>query len=136
MKNKQRYADVTGRLYALLPDGPERDELLGFARLGVHMKRQHVGKREGVIPKLVLKCMKRAGPPYSFEQLKYQLDVEASNRNKSGERASPVEMVNRTWETVTFHLPKRGEVKITFKTLQGYLTRARKILNGANSDLP
>ena len=40
-----KYADVTGRLHALLPEGPERDELLGIARLGVKMKRQHVGKR-------------------------------------------------------------------------------------------
>ena len=116
-----------------LPAGPERDEILGLIRLGAHFKAQQVGKRPGLLARLVLDCARRAGPPYSFAQLLDELALEAARRALHGEQASPVEKVDRVWQLATIHLPKHGGVPVPFKTLQNHLTTAKIILRAENS---
>jgi hypothetical protein len=118
-----KYADVTGRLYSLLPEGPERDELLGFARMGVLWKRQHVGRRPGFLQNYVQGVVDRLGVKPTFPELLDELELEAARRNLHGERASPIEQVNRVWELITFHDPKKGRLQRTYKTFANKLAK-------------
>ena len=119
---------TTGRLVCYVPEGPDRDLFLGLMRLGESFSKQQVGKRPGKLAQLVLDCARRAGPPYSFKQLLYELDIEAACRNQDGERASPIERVSRSREEITYWPKKDDERRIQFVTLRGKLTAAKKIL--------
>jgi len=120
---------AVGVLMRYVPAGPERDELIETVRIGIIFKQQrHAGKRPGPLARLVLDCAKRAGPPYAFAQLLDQLELEAARRELHGEKASPIEKIDRIWLLATVHLPKRGRVQVPFKTLQNHLTAARKWL--------
>lgn len=121
-----KYADVTGRLYELLPEGPERDELLGLVRLGVKMKRQHVGKRPEYLQKYLQGLIDKEGSKPTFEELLIILESEAYRREAHGVHASPIEKVERGWaQQVTYHHPKKGEQKVTFETMRSKLSRCK-----------
>jgi hypothetical protein len=121
-----KYADVTGRLYALLPEGPERDELLGFARLGVQMKRQQVGKRPEFLRRYIQSLVDRESKKPTFEELLVILESEAYRREVHGTKASPIEKVERGWrQEITYHDPKEGEQKRTFETIRSTLSRCK-----------
>lgn len=122
------FGGVTGALVRYVPKGPEQDELLGLVRMGVYFKANHIGKRPGALSRLILDCTRRAGPPYTFARLLDELSLDAARRELHGERVSPVEKVDRIWELVTIHLPRRGRVQVPFATMRNHLTRAKKII--------
>jgi len=119
---------ATGAVDYYFPPGERRDEAMLLLRLGLRFRLQQVGKRPGTLSLLVLDCARRAGPPYSFDQLLDELENEAARRNLCGEQASHVECVNRVWQLATIHLPKQGRVQKTFAVLRWHLTNAKKIL--------
>jgi hypothetical protein len=102
-------------------------DLTPLARLGAKFKAQQVGRRPGALSRLVLDCARRAGAPYSFAQLLDELSLEAARRELHGERASPVEKVDRIWELLTWHT-KKCRVQTPFGTVRNHLTAARKNL--------
>lgn len=108
--------------------GLDQDKVLGLARLGMRFKAQHIGRRPGKLSRLVLDCARRAGPPYTFARLLDELSLEAARRELNGERASPVERVDRIWELITIHVPRQGRVQVPFGTLRNRLTTAKKII--------
>lgn len=117
---------ATGTAVRHIPPGELRDEILVLLRLGVKFKAQQVGKRPGFLARLVLDCARRAGPPYSFKQLLDELELEAARRELNGEKASPVEKIDRVWQLITIHAPKRAQ--IPFGTIRNHLTHAKKTL--------
>jgi hypothetical protein len=118
-----------GNLVDNLPEGPERDELLELVRIGLTFRAQQVGRRPGPLARLVQTCAQRAGTPCTFDQLLEELEREAARRTLQGEKASPVEKVDRIWQQAIIHLPKRGRAHIPFGTLRNHLTKARKIFS-------
>jgi len=109
------------------PSFPDvHEELLRLALIGQRFD-QRKGKSPGQLAHLVLTCAKRAGRPYSFEQLLHELELEAARRDLYGEAASPVEKVDRVFELMTFHTKNSREQK-PFGTLRNHLTRAKKII--------
>lgn len=120
---------TTGTLISYVPDGPDRDVLLGLVRLGLQFQQQQqTGKKPGYLANFVLDCAQRAGPPYSFDQLLFEFNRLAAQRESDGERASPVEKVSRSYHLVTLHIPKKGRVQVPFGTLRNHLTEAKKRL--------
>lgn len=121
---------ATGGLVHYVPAGPLRTQLLGLVRIGVKFKQQHhAGRRPGFLHGYIVGIVGRMESPETFERLLEELEFEASRRNQvePGEPLSPVESVNRVWETVRFQHPSRGENEITFATLRNYLTEAKRI---------
>lgn len=112
---------------AHIPASPQRDELIGLVRMGHKFKQQHRGKRPGALSRLVLDCARRAGPPHTFEQLLEEMELAAVRRELHGERASPIEKIDRVWQLATCHL-QRGRVQVPFGTLRNHLTDAKKLL--------
>lgn len=100
-----------------VPDGPERDELLGLVRLGVTFRSQHCGRRPGFLT-TYLRDLAATLTKRSFEALLLELELAAVRRDVHGETASPIERVCREWEVVTYHDPKHGRRQVTFKTLR------------------
>lgn len=119
------YADVTGRLYSLLPEGPERDELLGFARLGVDMKRQHVGKRPEFLQQYIQELVDQEVKKPSFAELLIILEAEAYRRDRQNDH-SPIEKVDRTWEILTYHDDHKRRRQVAFETVRNKLSRCNK----------
>lgn len=119
---------TTGTLVSYVPEGPDRDLLLGVVRLGLQFQQQHTGKKPGYLANFVLDCAQRAGPPYSFDHLLFEFNRLAAQRESDGERASPVEKVSRSYQLVTLHIPKKGRVQVSFGTLRNHLTAAKKRL--------
>lgn len=123
---------ATGCVSVYVPPGKMRDEIIGLIHTGIQFQRQHVGRRPGQLSRLVLDCARRIGKPYSFAQLLDELELEAARRNLYGERASPIEKVDRIFELVTVHL-KQVRKQVPFGTVRNHLTRAKKILH---DDIP
>lgn len=119
---------ATGTAAQYLPPGDETDEIMRLIRLGVAFRAQHGGKRPGPLANLILDCAKRAGAPYSFPRLLDELELDAARRELHGVAGSPIEKVDRVWQLLTVHLPKRGRVQVPFGTIQNHLTAARKSL--------
>ena len=126
---------ATGALVRFVPEGPERDEILSLIRLGEQFRAQQVGKRPGPLARLVLDCARRAGPQWSFAAVLDQLELEAARREINGERASPVEKLDRIFELVTLHM-KRGRVQVPFASLRRHLTAAKIILRAEIRAVP
>jgi hypothetical protein len=64
----------------------------------------------------------------------YELELEAARRELAGEKASPIEKVDRIWEVLTYHDPKKGRMQMPFGTLRNQLTQAKKqIINTAKT---
>lgn len=118
---------ATGAVNYYFPPGDKRDHVMGLVRLGQSFRSQQVGKRPGTLSMLVLDCARRTGPPYSFDQLLDEIELEAARRNLYGEKASPIEKIDRVWMLVTAHT-KQGRVQKTFATLRWHLTNAKKKL--------
>ncbi|MCK9202438.1 MAG: hypothetical protein M0P42_15010 [Gallionella sp.] len=119
---------ATGNLVAAMPPGPERDEILGLVRLAVEFKKQHCGRRPGYLTRELLQIVRRIGEPVTFERMLEGIEGAAVRRALDGEAASPFEKVNRVWELVTYHEPRKGAVQVTFATLQNKLTACKKKL--------
>ena len=120
--------EMVALLTAYIPASSQRDELIDAVRIGIKFKLQHDGKKPGALSRLVIECARRAGPPYSFEQLIEEMELSAARRDLHGEQASPIEKIDRIWQLATIHLPKRGRVQVPFGTVRNHLTRAKKIL--------
>lgn len=120
----KNYCTTTGWCNAHLPRGKRRDEALTLIRLGAKFQASQIGKRPGLLSRLVLDCARRAGPPYSFAQLLDELEREAARRELHGEAASPIEKVDRIWQLVTIHVKQR-RVQVPFATLRNHLTAAK-----------
>jgi hypothetical protein len=117
------YADVAGKVAAHMPAGPDRDEILELVRIGLAFRRQHGGRRPGFLHRYVAGVVERLGPDVTFDALVEELQVEAARRGE-GARV-PVEQVSRSFETITFHDPRKGRKQIAFGTLRNLLTKAR-----------
>lgn len=112
-----------------IPAGAKRDELLGLVRIGITFsQQQHAGRRPGFLHRYITGITKRIKPPATFERLLEELELEAARRNlgADGEAGTPIETVNRVWELVTYHHPKRGRLQVAFGTLRNYFTAAKK----------
>lgn len=120
--------EMVALLTAYIPASPQRDELIDAVRIGLKFKHQHIGKKPGALSRLVLDCARRAGAPYSFEQLIEEMEFSAARRDLHGERASPIEKIDRLYQLAIIHLPKRGRVHVPFGTVGNHLTAAKKIL--------
>lgn len=121
----------TGYVAPFLPEGPEREEALGLIRLGIKFRNQHSGRKRGFLFNYVKRLAAKDGVT-SFGALVGELELEAARRNLYGERASPVEKVDRVWGLVTLHLPGKGEVRRTFHTLENIFSKVRT----ANTPMP
>jgi hypothetical protein len=109
-----------------LPASQERDELLRLASIGAKFQAQQCGRRPGFLRNYVAQLVARLPAPASFADLLDELESEAVRRALQGQRASPVEQVNRVWEQVTIHYPGKGPRKVPFSTLRNNLTAFRK----------
>lgn len=121
---------ATGTLVANFPPGPERDELLGLVRIGYAFRQQHKGRAPGRLSKLIQETVASMSNPPTLENLLDELALLAARREMHGPDASMIEKVDRSWRLVTVNDPQRRQV--TFKTVEGHLTRAKKNLNKAN----
>ncbi len=132
MSKSPPFITTTGGAAEYLPPaGQARDDLLALVRIGLDFRAQWHGKRPGALAALVLDCVKRAGPPYSFAQLLDELETDAAQ--VGADVCSPCDSVNRVRELVVFHLPRRGRVEVPFATLRRHLTTAKIILKSENS---
>lgn len=120
---------VTGYVAAHLPPGAETETVLRIIRLGVKFDRRE-GRQPGFLHKYIAGIVAQIPQKPTFEKLLTALELEAVRRDR-GEK-SPVEHVSRSFEFVRYHDPRHGEKEITFGTLRGYLTAAKK----ENSGLP
>lgn len=126
---------ATGTAALYLPPGPECDEVLRLVRIGLKFERNHrAGGHPGFLRSYITGLVAGMKPPVTFADLLHELRLEASRRELSatGKALPPVISVNMTWELVTYHHPKRGEVQTTFGNLRNILTKA----NEANSLVP
>lgn len=48
------------------------------------------------------------------------------HRSIHGEASGPIEKVERDWELVTYHDPKRGRLQVTFKTIRNQVVLCKK----------
>lgn len=117
----------TGYLYENLPDSPERDEALGLVRFGLQFKQQHCGRRRGYLFNSLVN-LSRQIKPLTFEKLLDELAYQSRRRELLGEKASPFEKVDRDFELLTFHDPKKGRIQMPFGTLRNYFTNIKKEL--------
>lgn len=122
------FVGATGRLVKALTNDTDREYFLPILRQGIISMSQWNGKKRGALSLLVENCSRRAGPPYSFSLLLDELEKEAARRNLYGVKESIIEKVDRVWEVVTFHHNSERK-QVTFKTLRGHLTAAKKALN-------
>lgn len=103
-------------------------ELDRIVELGIKFRaQQRKGRRRGFLYGFVESLVKQIGAGVTFENLLDAMETEAARRNLDGERASPVESVNRVWELVKFHIPGKGVRQVPFGTLRNVLTTAKKI---------
>ena len=122
--------DAAERLACLLPPGPELDEMVCLIRIGLRFKSQQAGRRPGALTRYLVNLVRGIGPSCSFEQLLDCLESEAELRNIDACAADAlcVEKVNRVWEIVIFHDPRKGADEVPFGTLRNRLTAAKKFL--------
>lgn len=113
---------------AVLPSSGEPGELIILARIGAAFKAQQRGRRPGFLHQFLIDLVKRMPHPVTFEKLIEELELEAARRNLHGEEGRPIESVNRIWELVTYHHPRKGEQQICFKTLRNKFTSCKKTL--------
>lgn len=105
-------------------------ELYELAELGRKFRAQQSrGRRPGFLRQHVAELVKRARSPMTFEALLQELELEAALRESDGERASPVEKVDRIWGLLTIHVPSKGRRQIPFGTLRNTLTQSRRDVN-------
>ncbi|SCY31030.1 hypothetical protein SAMN05216308_107101 [Nitrosospira sp. Nsp13] len=106
-----------------LPPGPERDQIIGLVNLGLSFQQQqNKGRRPGPLKAYLLKLIQKIDGPVTFGRLLEELELEAARRDMYGITASPVEKVDRIWETLVFHHPRNGRQPLTFKTIRNTLS--------------
>ncbi len=110
----------------LLPPGRELDELVTVIRLGLKFRAQQRGRRPGYLHEYIQAVVARLAVPCTFASLIDELERDAARRALYGVKVSPVESVNRPWELVTIHEPRRGARKVPFKTIRNALTKCKK----------
>ena len=116
---------ATGALARFVPEGAERDELLGLVRIGIKFaQQQHAGRRPGFLHHYLVGLVGRMGEPATFERLLAELQVDAARRNRHGE--SPIEHCSRSMEVLIYHDPKRGRLEIGFPSLRNALTKSKR----------
>ena len=121
---------ATETLLRYVPAGPTRDELLELVRTGAKfLQQQHIGRRPGFLRRYVTNIVALLDSP-TFENLIDELELEAARRgfSETSKGRPPIEEVNRIWDLVKYHDPKRGEVQVTFGRLRNILTSAKKSL--------
>ena len=115
-----------------VPAGPQRDEILELVRIGTKFRQQqHAGRRPGYLHRYIASLVERLDKSsVTFECLLEELEMEAARRNLGADDAAltPVEIVNRVWELMTYHHPKRGRLQVAFGTLRNHFTAAKKQL--------
>jgi hypothetical protein len=115
--------NIANYLETALPPSPEREEVLELVRLGLSFqKEQRIGRRPGPFKAYLLKLVRNIEGSVTFDRLLDELELEAARRDMYGEKASPIEKVNRVWEIITYHHPRNGCQQLTFKTARNKLT--------------
>lgn len=113
----------------MLPS-PERDRIIGLVNLGLSFQRQqNKGRRPGPLKAYLLKLIQTLESPVTFDALLAELELEAARRDMYGITASPIEKVDRVWETLVYHHPRNGRQSLTFKTLRNSLTWCKLNVN-------
>lgn len=102
------------------------DRLAELVRIGQAFKEQQRGRRPGFLHGFVRQLIEHIDKPVTFAKLLDELELEATRRELHGEDGRPIEKVNRVWEVVTYHHPRKGEQQITFKTLRNKFTTCKK----------
>src|SRR5690348_3123344 len=121
--NLAHYVETT------LPPSPEREEILTLVRLGLSFKKQqNMGKKPGFLKGYLLNLLPTIEGPVTFDRLLQELELEAARRDMYGEKASPIEKVDRVWQLVTYHDPRRGRQQLTFKSIRNKLSWCKKEL--------
>ena len=118
-------ATATGYAAQHLPPGPQCDEIMVTLRVGLKFQQQQHGRRPGFLHRYIAGIVASTAAPATFDGLLEELELEATRRATDGE-AAPIETVNRVWELVTYHRPRRGRLQVAFGTLRNYFTAARK----------
>lgn len=104
-------------ILAHLPAGFERDELMRLVRVGAKFAEQHRGRRPGFLRRYVGELVQRL-ETRTFEALLVELELDAVRRDVRGEKASPIERVDRSFEMLTYHDPRHGRRQVTFKRIR------------------
>jgi hypothetical protein len=121
--------NLTHYVETTLPPSPEREELLTLVKLGLSFQKQQIiGKKPGFLKDYLLKLIPTIEGPVTFDRLLYELGLEAARRDMYGEKASPIEKVDRVWELVTYHHPRTGRQQLTFKSIRNKLSWCKKEL--------
>jgi hypothetical protein len=115
--------NLTRYLETALPPSPEREEILTLVRLGLSFqKQQRIGKRPGFLKGYLQELLPKIEGPITFGRLLHELELEAARRDMYGEEESPIEKVDRVWETVVYHHPKTGRQLLSFKSIRNKLS--------------
>lgn len=116
------YIDCTKRLMKALPGD---EELLMLVQTGIKFCQQRRGKSPGFLHNYITDIVSEMPNP-TFKCLLSELEFEAARRSLYDEDESPIEKVDRVWELMTYHHPRKGRTQIPFSTLRNYLTKAKK----------
>lgn len=127
---KHDYADATGRLVALVPPGPERDELLGLVRLAVSFSKP---RGPSQFQKYLNALVAGLPQPMTFDRFVIELALEETRRHMYGRKDIPVIKVDRFFKIVVYEGRDGRPKEIEFSALRNRFTKARKILNSSNS---
>lgn len=103
----------------------DKQELVQMAKSYMRFKEQQKGKRPEFIQRYIAGIVSGMPKP-TFKELLHQLELAAARRELKGEKASPIEEVNRVWELVTYHHPRKGRIQTPFGTIRNHLTKAKK----------
>lgn len=104
-----------------------KEELIDLAKATIKFtEQQKKGKRPEAFSRFLIDIVKDMPSP-TFANVLYELELAAIRREKEGEKASIVERLDRIWQLVTWHHPKRGRLQMPFSTLRNKLSRAKKI---------
>lgn len=87
-----------------------------LAELGRRFREHQRGRRPGVLATYVRDAVARL-ETRTFAELVSELEFQALRRNLLGPQASPIEKVNREFETVVYH-DRRGRHLASFKRLR------------------
>lgn len=102
-----------------------KEELIDLVKLAVKFKEQQKGKRPEFLQRYIASIVSGMPKP-TFKELLHELELAAARRELKGERASPIEKVDRVFELVTYHSPRKGRIQTPFGTIRNHLTKARK----------
>jgi hypothetical protein len=116
---------ATGYAYEHLPRGKRRDEVLVLIRVGLKFKQQQAGRKPDYFSHFLAALVPTLSRP-AFAALLDALELQAARRDLYGTAVSPIEKVDRVFEMLTYHDPRRGRLQITLATLRNRFTSAKK----------